>query len=228
MSNSDADFDDIPPPPPSSNHTIKSPNIAGGLVMAFSYLSFIVLVLYLFKRYYNSGKGKNGPESENWLGRHAEKEEYQRLCQLDSTDDDTLRKALMKRVMADVRRMWKLNDERDSVNQLMKNGALSEKIWNAFKQAEKEMEIEFIEVQAEAETFKDGWSQTIIKEAVDFCRLDMFRQQQLKSREEQEKQTKDDQRRSKQKDHEKRIKKEQEERARIMTEKYLSQLTANK
>lgn len=74
--------------------------------------------------------------------------------------------------MTDVRRLMKLQEDRDSVMSLSRTGALSEETLAAFRKAEKDLELELYEVQAEAETFKTGWSQEIVQDAVRLSRVE--------------------------------------------------------
>jgi hypothetical protein len=80
------------------------------------------------------------------------------------------RKALMRRAMTCVRRLWKLHADRDSVYALMRAGSIDEVVWQQFKAAENHLQMEIYDIQAESETFKDGWSQAILREAAELCR----------------------------------------------------------
>lgn len=84
--------------------------------------------------------------------------------------------------MTDVRRLRKLQEDRDTVMNLGKVGAISEDMLNDFKAAEKDMEFEFFELQAEAETFKKGWSQQIIKEAAQLVAIEERSQMEKKQK----------------------------------------------
>jgi translocation protein SEC66 len=74
--------------------------------------------------------------------------------------------------MTDVRRMMKLQEERDSVMSLSRSGALPEEMLVDFKAAEKELELELFEVQAEAETFKEGWSNEIVRDSARLLKIE--------------------------------------------------------
>lgn len=52
----------------------------------------------------------------------------------------------------------------------MRSGAIEERVWQDFKAAETGMQKEIYAVQAEAETFREGWSENIIREAAELCR----------------------------------------------------------
>lgn len=78
----------------------------------------------------------------------------------------------MRRAMTDVRHMLKLQEEHDSIMALSRAGAISEEMLLEFKRAEKEVELEMFEVQAEAETFKEGWSQEIVRDAARLCKIE--------------------------------------------------------
>lgn len=67
--------------------------------------------------------------------------------------------------MTDLRRAWKLQEEKEPVYKLMRSGAIGEGMWGEFKEAESAMQIEIFDLQAEAETFKAGWGKEILRDA---------------------------------------------------------------
>lgn len=74
--------------------------------------------------------------------------------------------------MTDVRRLIQLQEDRDSVMSLSRAGALAEEVLVDFKTAEKELELELYEVQAEAETFREGWGAEIIQDAARLSKIE--------------------------------------------------------
>lgn len=74
--------------------------------------------------------------------------------------------------MTDVRRLVQLQEDRDSVMALSRAGALAEEMLIDFKTAERELELELYEVQAEAETFREGWGAEIIQDAARLSKIE--------------------------------------------------------
>lgn len=72
----------------------------------------------------------------------------------------------------------------------MRSGAIEESVWQDFKAAENGMQREIYAVQAEAETFKPGWSEGILREAVELCRKEDALNLFLKEHKRQEKKDK--------------------------------------
>lgn len=83
--------------------------------------------------------------------------------------------------MVDVRRLWQLKEEKSSIQSLMRAGNISDVVWNSFKKAENDLQEEILDLQFEANVFKEGlcwsldliyltmkklgWSETILSEA---------------------------------------------------------------
>lgn len=136
----------------------------------------------------NRGGAEIGKHSDAWFGPHREREAYESLLmqvqdsqqqQHSSPDgvdekspaanpvdlEESLRKLLLRRAMTDLKRAWQLQEEKDSVYKLMRSAAISESMWEEFKEAENALQLEIYDLQAEAETFKPGWGAEILKDA---------------------------------------------------------------
>lgn len=194
----------------------------GGNVLALAYLVIWVVILVVFKKVYTKYLSKSG-RKKSWFGKHSERDAYESLLQTDPDNDEMLRKALVKRAMSDIRRMRTLAEEKDSVYNLMRAGSISEEMWTEFKQAEQELTLEIYDLQAEAETFKRGWADNVLKEAAELVDKEDALRMLMQKKDQEEKRGREEQKRAqRQKEHETRVLREQEERARRMTEKYLS------
>ena len=83
--------------------------------------------------------------------------------------------------MTDVKRVWELQEEKEALHKLTRSGAIPESMWNSYKDADHDMQLEIYDLQAEAETFKPGWSQSILKESAQLVQrereLQMLRKQ---------------------------------------------------
>ncbi len=155
-----------------SSHTetpkppVKPPRF--GLVELGIFIALWVAMIVAFKVYTRASSRKR----KSWFGENEEKKQYELLLRQDPDNEEALKKALVKRAMTDVRRLMKLEEERESVTSLGRAGALSEEMMLAFKAAEKELQLEIFELQAEAETFKKDWGQEIIRDAVRLVKLE--------------------------------------------------------
>lgn len=85
---------------------------------------------------------------------------------MSSEDIDILLKAaLLQRAVEDVRRIWRLREDKPALSALLQKGSVGDEVWNRFISAEKEIEAEVVEVVGEANTFKEGWGQFIFNTA---------------------------------------------------------------
>lgn len=137
--------------------------VRGGLMLFAAYLLSWLIIIYVSKRIYSSWYRRQTEARRNrWFGGHPEKDAYETALALPEgsgdqmIDEEKLRKLLLRRAMADFRRVLQLNQEKESLYNLMRSGAVSEDMWNNFKEAENDMQIEIFDLQAEAETFKQG------------------------------------------------------------------------
>lgn len=214
-----AENDDVPPPPPPKQPKVPKDS---GWPLAIAYIILLTFIGYILKRLYAQYKASK--KSKSWFGgKHPEREAYEELLKRSPDDEEALRKALMRRAMTDVKRLMSLSEEKESVYSLMRNGALSEDMWSSFKLAESEMQLEMSDLQAEAETFKAGWSNNIIQEAAMLVKregelLEIKRRKDL-----EEKKKRDEEKKAlKQKEQEEKQGQQQEERARRLREKFLA------
>ena len=67
--------------------------------------------------------------------------------------------------MADVKRLVHIQQEKPPLNALLRAGTVGDDLWKEFTVAEQETMAELQEVVAEANTYKEGWGQTIFTTA---------------------------------------------------------------
>lgn len=139
----------------------------GGVELGIFVMLWVVMII-AFKLYTRSRGRKRG----GWFGENQEKVAYERLLADNPDNEDALKRALMRRCITDVRRLMSLQEERESIMSLSRAGALSEDMLLSFKEAEKELELELFEVQAEAETFKNGWGEDIVRDSVRLMKIE--------------------------------------------------------
>jgi hypothetical protein len=154
------DEDDVPPSGTNGNRAVH-----GGWVLAGTYLIGWLIFLVIFKVVYTRYHRQKQNGKKKWYPQHPEKEAYEELVAKGEENEDLLRKALLRRAMTDIRRVWELQEEKESLHKLTRSGVIPESMWNSYKDADHDMQLEIYDLQAEAETFKPGWSQTILKES---------------------------------------------------------------
>lgn len=138
---------------------------ADSWMLAGTYLIGWLIFLVIFKLAYNRYQRKKLANKKKWYPEHPEKDAYEALITKGEENEEVLRKALLRRAMTDVRRVWELQEEKEALHKLTRSGAIPESMWNSYKDADHDMQLEIYDLQAEAETFKPGWSQLILKEA---------------------------------------------------------------
>jgi translocation protein SEC66 len=79
--------------------------------------------------------------------------------------------------MEAVRRLVQVQQEKPALQQLQKTGSIGDDLWREFSAAEQEITAELQEIALEANTFKDGWGQTIFSTAAQM--LEHEKQKQL-------------------------------------------------
>lgn len=159
--------------------------VTGGWMLAGSYFIGWLVILIIFKAVYDRYRARSRASRKKWFPSHPEKEAYEALLADDNATEEGLRKALLRRAMTDIKRIWQLQEEKDSLYKLMRAGSVPESLWANYKDADQEMQLEIYDLQAEAETFKPGWSQGILKEAAQLVQKER-ELQALKTRIEQE------------------------------------------
>lgn len=152
-----------------------------GWILAGTYLIGWLIILVVFKLAYNRYQRQKQVSKKKWYPTHPEKEAYEALITNGEENEEVLRKALLRRAMTDVKRVWELQEEKEALHKLTRSGAIPESMLNSYKDADHDMQLEIFDLQAEAETFKPGWSQTILKESAQLVQrereLHMLRQQ---------------------------------------------------
>lgn len=165
--------------------------------------------------------------TKGWFGKNSDKEAYEELVRTTPDDEEGLRKALMRRAITDMRRLMELTEEKESVYNLMRTGSISEAMWNDFKTAESELQLELFDVQAEAETFKKDWSQSILKEAAMLLHKEREITEMKKAKDAEEKRIRDAEKKMQRaKEHGEKMSEEQEEKANRVRERLMAEAQA--
>ncbi|KZT60415.1 hypothetical protein CALCODRAFT_522993 [Calocera cornea HHB12733] len=128
------------------------------------YIGVLVFGMLIFSHFYR--KRRAPAKYEPWFPTHPERDVYTTLLSQDPPPHDALLKAaLLQRAAADVRRLMRMTEDKQALNQLLQKGSINDDLWAAFQQAEREMQAEMVEVVREAATFKEGWDKTIFASA---------------------------------------------------------------
>ncbi|PPQ73997.1 hypothetical protein CVT26_006366 [Gymnopilus dilepis] len=131
------------------------------VLVPVAYVIIIFGGLFVFSYFYR--KHTSTKVFEPYFPSHPERNAYISLLQkTDPPAHDTLLKAaLVRRAMADVQRVLRIREDKPALQNLLQKGSIGDDVWNSLLAAEKEIEIELMDVVAEANSFVDGWGQII-------------------------------------------------------------------
>ncbi|RKO96662.1 hypothetical protein CXG81DRAFT_1001, partial [Caulochytrium protostelioides] len=137
----------------------------------FVYMGFLFVAFGMVVRWNNRRMRKDLTEAaeDTYFGPHVTAMRYTELTEQYSPEDPFGRRllciALIKRAVEDVRRIWKLQSEKAPMQNLLRQGALSEDLWDKILLAEKQLDAEVQDLLVEAELYRTGWKDTILSEA---------------------------------------------------------------
>ena len=109
----------------------------------------------------------SGEQIEPYYPRHHERDTYVTLLQRTGppASDALLKAALVQRSIAEVQRILRIREDKPALQNLLQKGSIGDNLWNNLLAAEKEPEVEIVEVHAEANTFVEGWGQVLFQTA---------------------------------------------------------------
>ncbi|ORZ16082.1 Sec62/63 complex, subunit Sec66 [Lobosporangium transversale] len=116
--------------------------------------------------------------AEPWFPENEARAHYMALLQQTEPQEATdaqLKAALLRRAMEAVNRVLSMREDKPVLTSLSKQGILGDDIWNEFSLAEKELEQEIMAIIEEAETFKEGWGETILQTASEMVMKESMR-----------------------------------------------------
>ncbi|KAI8576418.1 hypothetical protein K450DRAFT_192718 [Umbelopsis ramanniana AG] len=138
--------------------------MATSLLLPTAYLGGCIAAMSAFSFVYRRATAVS--EIEPWFGPNVEKEQYIALLNSSTpVPEHHLRAALLRRAMADVKRLVHIQQEKPPLNALLRAGTVGDDLWKEFTVAEQETMAELQEVVAEANTYKEGWGQNIFTTA---------------------------------------------------------------
>ncbi|RUS22936.1 Sec62/63 complex, subunit Sec66, partial [Endogone sp. FLAS-F59071] len=133
-------------------------------------------------------------QSDPWFGTNEAREQYIALLSAeDPVPELHLKAALLRRAMEAVRRMSQLQAEKPALQQLMRQGAVGDDLWQHFQVAEQQEVADLQEIVAEANTYAPGWGQYVLQNAaqmVEHQKLKDLKEEMKKVKEKEEKEAK--------------------------------------
>ncbi|KZV86556.1 hypothetical protein EXIGLDRAFT_680914 [Exidia glandulosa HHB12029] len=130
------------------------------------YLVVLVGSLLAFSRYYRKRVASRLAD-DPWFPSHPERNTYVTLLQQTDppASEHLLKAALLRRAVADVRRIIRMREDKPALNSLVQKGSVGDDLWTRFLATEKELEAEILEVVLEANSYREGWGQIIFNTA---------------------------------------------------------------
>lgn len=86
-----------------------------------------------------------------------------------------LKSALLVRATADVKRIWRIKEDKQALASLHQRGLVGDDTMARFAAAEKELEAEIVDVVSEANTFRNGWGSMIFATASEMAHSEKTR-----------------------------------------------------
>ncbi|KAJ2662971.1 Translocation protein S66 [Coemansia sp. RSA 1199] len=160
--------------------------MASGTGMLLVYIIGWGIVFGTFVHYYHKRKSQALTKLSAWYPSHPEREIYYSLITLQATmpvPEETLRAALFRRAMTDIMRAVDIKSNKQTLQSLVKSGAMSEELTHQFEAAEAENDAEMMSVVQEAEKLQKGWGGSIFyaaSEMVNNTRLRELREEMLR------------------------------------------------
>ncbi|KAF9946648.1 translocation protein S66, partial [Modicella reniformis] len=106
-------------------------------------------------------------DADPWFPENEALSKYIALLQQEEPEatETQLKSALLRRAIEAVTRIFTLREDKPVLAGLVKQGTVGDDTWMEFTLSEKELELEIMAIIAEANTFKEGWGQTILQTA---------------------------------------------------------------
>ncbi|KAF9547068.1 translocation protein S66 [Mortierella hygrophila] len=134
--------------------------------VAITYIGGWILSMRIFGYFWKNRKLAIN-NAEPWFPENIPKSQY--IALLQQTDPEAtetqLKAALLRRAVEGVVRVLSMREDKQVLASLVKQGTVGDDIWMEFTLSEKELEQEIMAIVAEANTFKEGWGQTILQTA---------------------------------------------------------------
>jgi len=114
---------------------------------------------------------------EPWFPAHPARDIYITLLSAEpAVPESMLKSALLVRATADVKRIWRIKEDKQTLTQLHERGLVGDDTMARFAAAEKELEAEIVDVVSEANTFRPGWGSMIFATASEMAHAEKTRE----------------------------------------------------
>ncbi|OCF34121.1 translocation protein SEC66 [Kwoniella heveanensis CBS 569] len=153
--------------------------MATSLAVPVAYITVLVTAMAIFSRVYRRRRAAEKTSFEPWFPAHPSRETYITLisaAESQEIPDSLLKSALLVRAITDVKRIWRLRDDKMALTQLHTRGLIGDDTMARFAAAEKELEAEIVDVVSEANTFRQGWGQLIFATATEMAQAEKTRE----------------------------------------------------
>ncbi|WVQ94769.1 hypothetical protein IAU59_001850 [Kwoniella sp. CBS 9459] len=153
--------------------------MATSLAVPVAYITVLVTAMAIFSRVYRRRRAAEKTSFEPWFPAHPSRETYITLisaAESQEIPDSLLKSALLVRAITDVKRIWRLRDDKMALTQLHTRGLIGDDTMARFAAAEKELEAEIVDVVSEANTFRPGWGQLIFATATEMAQAEKTRE----------------------------------------------------
>ncbi|KAG0281618.1 translocation protein S66 [Linnemannia exigua] len=181
----------------------------GSVLLAITYIGGWILSMRIFGYFWKNRKLAIN-NAEPWFTENVPKSQYIALLQQSDPEatETQLKTALMRRAIEGVVRVLSMREDKQVLANLVKQGTVGDDIWVEFTLSEKELEQEIMAIVAEANTFKEGWGQTILQAASETLMHEKNKQTEQEMKLKQEEQAR-----------QKALKEERKEQTRLTNEK---------
>ncbi|KAG0283078.1 translocation protein S66 [Linnemannia gamsii] len=177
--------------------------------LAIIYIGGWILSMRIFGYFWRNRKLAIN-NAEPWFAENLPKSQYIALLQQSDpvATEAQLKAALLRRAVEGVVRVLSMREDKQVLAKLVKQGTVGDDIWTEFTLSEKELEQEIMAIVAEANTFKEGWGQTILQTASEILMHEKNKQTEQEMKLKQEEQAR-----------QKALKDERKEQSRLTNEK---------
>ncbi|KAF9424179.1 translocation protein S66 [Entomortierella beljakovae] len=155
--------------------------------LAVIYIGGWILSMRIFGHFWKKRNLKIN-SAEPWFPKNEAHQQYVNLLQQEEPEatDAQLQTALMRRAIEGVERVLSMREDKPVLAHLVKQGTVGDDIWTEFSVSEKELEQEILDIVAEANTYKNGWGQTILQSASEMVMHEKSKKQEQENKVSQE------------------------------------------
>ncbi|KLT39925.1 hypothetical protein CC85DRAFT_288015 [Cutaneotrichosporon oleaginosum] len=151
--------------------------MATSLAVPVAYFTVLISLFVVFSRWYRRKQAAQKRSYESWFPPHPARDIYTTLVAAQPpVPESMLKSALLARAAADVKRIWRVKEDKAALENLHQRGLIGDDTMARFDFAEKELEAEIVDVVAEANTFRPGWGGIIFATATEMAKAEDTRE----------------------------------------------------